>query len=198
MPAQHRPRCGFCFKEFPKVRTVQAHISNNSACRAARDKEQARLDFSPNLKVPKPSDLANEFQGNIGMLDVDELDYVPSERLAQPPTTDFSDETAQSQRISVEVEDEPEQATFGRYGEDYDINNVATTFGKSQTAFEKHRAEQIQEGLGEKPWAPFEDEEEWELAQFLMKELTQTAIDKFSKLPIVSETNLRCWEVNQD
>jgi hypothetical protein len=38
-----------------------------------------------------------------------------------------------------------------------------------------------------KPWAPFKDMEEWERAQFLIKELTQTAVDKYLKLPIVSE-----------
>ena len=39
------------------------------------------------------------------------------------------------------------------------------------------------------PWAPFEDLEEWDLAQWLLLNAGQNATDKFLKLPIVSNTS---------
>jgi len=75
----------------------------------------------------------------------------------------------------------------GRYAEDYNPEDVACILRNSNTAFETLKEDQNKAGFGENPWAPFDDEEEWELAQFLMKEVSQTAIDKYLKLKIVSE-----------
>lgn len=35
------------------------------------------------------------------------------------------------------------------------------------------------------PWAPFADQEAWELAQWVITNVGQNATDKFLKLPIV-------------
>ncbi|KAG0691485.1 hypothetical protein DFH29DRAFT_779952, partial [Suillus ampliporus] len=51
--------------------------------------------------------------------------------------------------------------------------------------FERYRKEQREEG--EEPWAPFENAEEWSLAQWLVKNLGQTQTDEYLKLPIVNE-----------
>ena len=40
------------------------------------------------------------------------------------------------------------------------------------------------EGLD--PWAPFSNEEEWQLARWLMKNVGQSKTDEFLRLPIVS------------
>ncbi|KAG2031754.1 hypothetical protein BDR03DRAFT_840265, partial [Suillus americanus] len=48
--------------------------------------------------------------------------------------------------------------------------------------FERYRTYQEEEG--EDPWSPFEDVEEWDLAQWLVKNLGQTRTDEFLKLPI--------------
>ena len=40
---------------------------------------------------------------------------------------------------------------------------------------------------GDSKWAPFQDEDEWELAQYLMKNLGQMKIDEFLKLSSVSK-----------
>lgn len=62
---------------------------------------------------------------------------------------------------------------------------VAVDLGKGTTHFEDLRAEQ--EGQGLPAEAPFEDGEEWGLAKWLLRQATQTGIDEFLKLPIVSE-----------
>ncbi|TFK78229.1 hypothetical protein K466DRAFT_507627, partial [Polyporus arcularius HHB13444] len=54
--------------------------------------------------------------------------------------------------------------------------------GTDATFFEKIRAEQ--NARGETPYAPFEDEEEWDLVKWLISEVSQGGIDRFAKLPI--------------
>ncbi|KAF8233248.1 hypothetical protein L208DRAFT_1267596, partial [Tricholoma matsutake] len=43
-----------------------------------------------------------------------------------------------------------------------------------------------QAALGENTWAPFASQEEWDLSQWLMKNVGQNSIDEYLKLPIVS------------
>jgi hypothetical protein len=107
----------------------------------------------------------------------DENDYIPRERLGA------NDDMAPNRSQSKEVEDE---GAPGRYAEDYNSENVAHILQKSQSAFEALKEDQNNAGFAEKPWTPFEDQDEWELAQFLIKEVTQTATNKYLKLPIVS------------
>ena len=57
--------------------------------------------------------------------------------------------------------------------------------GDGQTEFERIRVQQASSGSPDNLWAPFQDEEEWGLAEWLIKETTQQARDKFLKLPIV-------------
>jgi hypothetical protein len=71
-----------------------------------------------------------------------------------------------------------------RYAEDYNAADMAHTLRTSQTTFETFK--EHQNGLGKGPCAPFEDEDEWQLAKFLVQEVSQTATDKFLKLSIVS------------
>jgi hypothetical protein len=184
MLARRKPRCGFCLKEFSKSKDVQLHIANTPKCRAARaaqNREIKRRSASPvvdRCNSPNPPELdpmmvdnANEFAGP------DELDYIPRERLGA------IDDLASNRSQSVEVEDEDAP---GRYAEDYNPENVAHILRKSLSDFETLKDDQNKAGLAEKPWAPFEDEGEWELARFLIKEVSQTATNKYLKLPIVS------------
>jgi hypothetical protein len=112
-----------------------------------------------------------------GLAEHDEIDYIPSERKMGD---DVAQETHPSQSHRVTVED----STPERYAEDYDVAEVAHILRKSQTTFEAYK--EYRHGLGEGPWAPFDDEKDWQLARFLIKEVSQTTADKFLKLPIVS------------
>jgi hypothetical protein len=58
------------------------------------------------------------------------------------------------------------------------------TIGEASTIFEKWQTEQKK--CGNSPWYPFSSQDEWELAQWLMKSVGQTSIDQYLKLPIVS------------
>ena len=54
----------------------------------------------------------------------------------------------------------------------------------AQSYFETVQEEQKK--TGDNPWAPFTDEEEWELAHWLITNVGQNATDKYLKLPIVN------------
>ena len=81
-------------------------------------------------------------------------------------------------------EDSPPWPASGRFTEQYP-GIAATILGKTKMVFESLEAAEVEKGNGER--APFCDEDEWELAQFLMKNLGQTKIDEFLKLPSVSK-----------
>ncbi|KAK6971859.1 hypothetical protein R3P38DRAFT_3494732 [Favolaschia claudopus] len=81
-----------------------------------------------------------------------------------------------------EVEDEDD-----RYVQDFPANRRAgEPLGQCETVFEKLRAEQKENG--HPPWYPFESEEEWELARWLMTTgLSQKNRDDYLKLKTVRE-----------
>jgi hypothetical protein len=82
-----------------------------------------------------------------------------------------------------EVKDENDPCKPPRYRRSYP-SLVAQTLGVGKTPFEKLKEEQV--ALGESEWAPFASQEEWDLAQWLMKNVGQNSLDEFLKLPIVS------------
>lgn len=59
----------------------------------------------------------------------------------------------------VKVENAP-----GQYAKDYNPKNVAHILRKTQSTFETLKKDQNTVRLAKKPWAPFEDKGEWELA----------------------------------
>ena len=62
---------------------------------------------------------------------------------------------------------------------------VATVVGEADTLFETVRKEHKLQGNN--PAAPFDSEEEWDLAKWLIKNVSQTGIEEFTKLAIVSD-----------
>ncbi|EIW79697.1 hypothetical protein CONPUDRAFT_43595, partial [Coniophora puteana RWD-64-598 SS2] len=59
---------------------------------------------------------------------------------------------------------------------------VASGLGIAKTMFDDLRDQQT--ALGLEPWAPFENDQEWELAKWLVNRVGKSAIDEFLKLPI--------------
>jgi hypothetical protein len=45
-----------------------------------------------------------------------------------------------------------------------------------------------QEAAGDGKWGPFEDEDKWQLAEWLIKNVSQKQTDTYLKLPIMSQT----------
>jgi hypothetical protein len=93
-----------------------------------------------------------------------------------------------SRRATVEdVEDEDDRTPDLRFIEDFPRPaGLPYSAEKSQSSnFEHHLDEQKK--AGDAPWAPFETEDEWELARWLMTSgVSQTKINTFLKLNKVS------------
>lgn len=179
MLSRRKLRCGFCLKGFSNAKHVHQHIANSPKCRAALDWEMSGLNrqghglgqgvpplaSNPNLPLKLDHDtMANE---------VDEL--------AGRGETDIS-----SGRLSHELQSHRDtvEDNTRRYAENYNAADAAHVLRKSPNPFQAYRADQKR--LGEEPWAPFKTKGDWELAVFLIRELSQTATDKYLKLPIVS------------
>jgi hypothetical protein len=113
-----------------------------------------------------------------GFAEQDENDYAPRERHGAANDDVIPNRSQSAGEVN---DDKPE-----RYAEDYAPANVAHILRESKSAFATLKEEQNNAGLAKQPWAPFDDEGEWELAQFLIKEVSQTATNKFLNLSIVS------------
>ncbi|KAI6011644.1 hypothetical protein EDC04DRAFT_2958726 [Pisolithus marmoratus] len=87
-------------------------------------------------------------------------------------------------------DNEDRENKISHYACEYDEGPVADILGKGQTAFEKMR--RVQDGFGGSTYSPFEDREDWELAQWLIGNVNQWAADEFLKLQVVV-SKTRMW-----
>ena len=118
-------------------------------------------------------------------IDVPDGDLVNPVRAAVdtgPP--DVSELPSKRARVEKDIEDLPCWPASGRFTEQYP-GVTATILGKKMTIFESMEAAELENDENE--WAPFLDEDEWELAQFLMQNVGQKKMDKYLKLKIVSD-----------
>lgn len=67
------------------------------------------------------------------------------------------------------------------------LGSVATVVGEADTLFEAVHKEQEE---GNNPTAPFNNDKEWNLAKWLIKNVSQTGIEEFTKLDIVSDYSI--------
>ena len=103
--------------------------------------------------------------------------------LRQSTSPEGQTQEAPNRRARVEEIEDEEAGVQSRWIEDFP-GSAGKQGDQAQSYFQKLHAEQRRQGLS--PWTPFQDEEEWELAQWLMLNVGQNATDKFLKLPIVS------------
>ena len=92
----------------------------------------------------------------------------------------------QRNRVTIEEVPEGEEETqeSGHYIEEYPTEQKAgAAWGKDQPLFEQIRREQ--QGNGTSQWGPFKNQDEWELAEWLLKNMEQKQMDVFLKLNIV-------------
>ncbi|KAI5990447.1 hypothetical protein EDD15DRAFT_2170319 [Pisolithus albus] len=88
----------------------------------------------------------------------------------------------QAARVEDANDEEDDENKSTRYAYEYNEGPVADILGKGETAFEKTK--EVQDSLGGSAYSPFEDREEWELAQWLINNVNQRATDEFLKLPV--------------
>jgi hypothetical protein len=179
----------------PTVDGIRKHYARSKACNQKYQDEIRQTAFtvfdheqddapqppaSPNMMEVNSEPESDGYDG----LEILGDDFVlPRRPRSESPDQESESSKNPSKRARVE-EVEDEDAPQGRYPDSYP-GHAGQIFGEGVTAFERLQEEKRMEGLD--PWAPFENEEEWELAHWLMKNVGQTKTDDFLKLPIVSQ-----------
>lgn len=179
--------CGFCGKgPFPTQAGLNKHISQTSSCHHASQKEfgnyltnawreRARIPGSlsqDEVSTPPSGDPSVDVEGT-QMLE-DDINPFGAENDVHTPATQAVERVHDAQAPPsdiVFVEPFPEEAKAG------------AIWGKARPNFQVF----CDKGLGNTDWSPFEDEEEWVLAEWMIQNIGQKQTDTFLKLPIVSE-----------
>ena len=176
---QHR--CNHCGKDIPTAAGLKRHIANSKTSGCHEQWEQEVLRREPTKSPSPPATGTIRPQDDSPMLEfaLDELPaFIPSERLGHPASPDQSTPKPPSKRARVEEVDDEEAGGCRRWAKEFD--GAAEVLGEGKTLFEEIC--ESQEAMCEDPMSPFLDEEEWELARWLMKNVNQTETDEFLKM----------------
>lgn len=175
MPGQNR--CRYCGRAFPTLKGQRGHTSQNRSCRESRQRALARLN-----KRLAQSGIVEGTDVDVEMEDTpaDPNHHIRADHSPIPPAQSTSPGAGGREKISRWVETYPRPA--------------GVTKGLGQTEFGRVRESQIERD--QDPWAPFESQEEWQLAQWLLQNVGQNATEEFLKLPIVSYLELICDSLN--
>jgi len=103
-----------------------------------------------------------------------------------PPQPDEPQPWPQHAPVDVPINEKVNSESEGvRYIEYFPKENLAgATYGRCKPLYAS--LDEEQKRVGHSRWAPFEDEEEWQLAEWLIHNVGQKQTDNFLKLPIVS------------
>lgn len=204
--------CQYCVVSCTTSQGLRSHVAQSKTCLAKHQEKYALLDSdseSDDTSEASDEDL-QQGQANSGAMNIDfpepedamghTMDFEDSDDNTPypdpPPRPASVDETAapasgdnprKRPRATVEeVEDEDAQ-WFQHFPKDMAAGAILE---KCSTQFEKLREEQRKAGRA--PWEPFESEDEWELARWLMTSgISQTKTNEFLKLKKVRAfTNL--------
>jgi hypothetical protein len=185
-------RCQYCKKVLEGSGQLSRHVAHSEYCRQQWETELGKL---PQLRAPQKelNDKVKQIDGfelEEVAVEIDQDDYV----LPAPYTSEGEIEVQaewpvrRSVDIVSENEDNPvdDAYHYTRWTEEYP-GRVAEASGTAKTRFDEWQEEQMFTGVSK--WSPFTNEEEWELAQWLLKNVGQSAIDDYLKLPSVSVSN---------
>lgn len=177
MPAPVRT-CGFCGKgPFPSINGLHCHIQQAVACRIASQKEFGKYVDNMWNEVPAAETLPSE--PSIPQVDIDEeelardldeaTNVLDEDRRGAAEDTDrvVDDPPVQSRRSATveEVPDEGDKYPGARFVETCPPEwKAGAIWGHGVPEFEK-----IYQAEGDNKWGPFQDQEEWELAQWLIR-----------------------------
>ncbi|KAJ7690982.1 hypothetical protein B0H17DRAFT_1179726 [Mycena rosella] len=196
MPATFR--CQYCSRALPTRAGVSRHVANTPACRekwtqnlgaitVARDEAEIRPE-TPEVQPQVADDMDDPMNSPMERAD----NFVPPPRAESPPPPELA---PQSRRATVEeVLDEDDPQYFRRFveafpGDEEDHTSAAgIPLRPGETLFERMRREQ--ETTGDSKFAPFAGGDEWDLARWLSKNVSQTATDEYLQLPINKKAKL--------
>jgi len=177
----------------PSDKAVKRHIFMTLACHNGWKKaieSTARSSSTPaNTLVPEDNAGATEpvAEGDTD-LQMGDIHFNPGNHFeAESSLEPVQDQRARVDDATNNIDNlQPPPGTQSRFIEYYP-HHVAEHLRREQTAFESLKTRL--EADKKQPWEPFESEEEWELASWLLKNVSQKSTNDYLKLPIVS------WEL---
>lgn len=182
---QRQHTCNYCARVFPTAGGVRRHIAHSIPCR-----EQWETEAWPAQRATGTNDSADEqdINGDIDLPDLDGNRDVDMPGNAPDVPRVWEDEHEDLPEAPIVEEGlgqgSGSQAHFPRFAQEFSEQPVAETIRREKTTFEQMK--HYQEATGGGAYAPFADDEEWALAQWLIKNVNQRATEEFLKLSIVS------------
>ena len=186
--------CVFCGKgPFPASSGLNKHISHSANCiKAASQKSGSyATNIWDDIPLAGPSNNEPQSPTSSPILENNELPDISLEEDLQGVDINLpalaETQPAQPQPFMVTVDeaetrDEDEESLH--YVEEFPRNlGAGAIWGEKVPFFEKLRLEQMKNGYSQ--WAPFEDRDEWELAEWLIRNIGQKQTDAFLNLNIV-------------
>lgn len=171
-------RCQNCASKFSTDSQLARHIGHKKSCEVYYNSQSDSRKSRTNNDVPVVDDTIMDFD-------------LPSSLPVDYEIPSFIPDIRRSPSISIEDIEGGHECIQARqrYAKSYPQSQRAgETFGRAATQFERMKDER--ENAAEGHWAPFESQEEYELAEWLIKNVNQRAMDDFLKLPIVSPASL--------
>lgn len=194
-------RCQYCNRTFPRgSRGLRNHIKQSSRCKTAHNTDLERRRKAGNVQVTGA--LGNKTREPVHeperlffpehAIGLEEFVQGSSSGRARSIDLEGSDSDRPLKRARGEDADEDEDA----HEDDILIQEFPTRpqiYGHKRTRWERMRDARVAGVQGR--WGGFANEEEWELARWLIKSgVSQTELDKYLKLGIVSPRDpSRCF-----
>ncbi|EPQ55314.1 hypothetical protein GLOTRDRAFT_129596 [Gloeophyllum trabeum ATCC 11539] len=180
------PACTFCGKHVPTTSGLKRHIQRTKDCHQqwlAKLKTFTIADYGNNgdsdnesvYEDDLPDEQASSSHSTTG------LDQLGSPLLPVPPNSTIASSADGLHPPEPEAEDSEPVTGRERFVEGFP-GIAGQGLRREETRFDKLR--RTQEERRQAVWDPFVDEEEWELARWLAKNVGQNQIDEFLKLSI--------------
>ncbi|KAJ7059962.1 Zn-finger domain-containing protein [Mycena amicta] len=178
-------RCPVCHKLCGNPEAANRHLAATARC---RDEWLVILNSVPSTTAPQPPQSRSPSPLDMHPFNVDD-DMPPAHDIAAPPERIYQ---PPDRRATVEeVPDDENPDCFKRYPQPYTRNGkpaAGWSMGKANTLFAQMQEEQTAANVDEH-W-PFRDDDEWKLANWLTRSVSQTATEEYLNLPTTKKENL--------
>lgn len=181
--------CKYCYQRKATETALNRHIAHSAKCFQSWQNDLQRLTSSNtgiggsinrdhhSVPVDDSDSLRNDSNVDVEMSIRDQTG--PAQKKKPVPSLGGSEEPE-----TVDVDEVDDARSWRQYRRAYPTGYTAEILGEGKTKFEMLQDEQNLHGDNE--WAPFRNQKEWDLVQWLIRNVGQKSIDEYLKLPIAS------------
>ena len=180
MPS-HSYHCKYCHHRKPTEMALNQHIAHSAICFTAYQEDLLNLTSTHNGMNCRITSHLAAMDNCMPLASLVNDREVEGEVLMPDPTAPVFYQRSEEPGDVEDVDDPWSQI---RYCRGYPVGYAVKILGEGKTKFQIWQEEQSLRGENE--WTPFHNEKEWELAQWLIKNVGHKSMDKFLRLSIVS------------